>query len=132
MRHLSRFNGSSSTQYISFPIKTPEYFSYEEQDEYQMGMRSNREFAPYQKGDLILFHDGENIRLGKVLNVFSEYREHRGVHIPKWRVQVNNKNGTWSKNWRYVYPGNIYRAYYDSNGNKKDIPEVIHKDFLME
>lgn len=75
------------------------------------------ETSPYQAGDVTLAKIGDKVVKVLILSVFADYLETRGHYCPRYRIVPMKRNGEWGKLWSYIYPGNIYRAYFDSNGN---------------
>lgn len=133
MRHMSRRTKEREWIKVTFPVKTPLYHSYVEIDSYSRreleitfhDLHANRSFAGYQPGEFLLFYEfgtKERIRLARVVEVTSEKNRHE-EYIPVWRVQVVNKNGMLSQNWKRVYPGDIYRAHFYSKAGGKDGPD---------
>lgn len=95
------------------------YRTYEPIDERHKGYRTDRTFAPYQPGEVMLFHDhsaaeGKQRKLARVVGVFSHRQQRTDELIPRYRVQVSTRDRYWSGNWRYLFPGDIYRAYFDA------------------
>lgn len=140
MRTIDRFNRDIPTadrrEAIQFPVKTPTYHPYEEVDvceRLQCGvslkqMRADRKFAPYQPGDTMLILDSDGIvKLARVMLVFEE-RNHHDEFIPKWKVQVATRSGHWSLNWKYVFPGSIYRAHFTNAEKGADTPRKLPEE----
>ena len=78
-----------------------------------------REQGYFKVGDIIRASNG----IGRIIAIFSEYRDYRGEFIVKYRVQYVTKKGNWSKLWSYEYPGFIQRAYA-SAGDPLAVKEV--------
>jgi len=99
------------------------------------------EFMVYQPGDIIYVRtELDKVEIAKVLGVNAEprYTVYEGVreiseYIPRWKVQFLNKNGFWSGLWKYVWPGEVYRAYHDPVTEQPVFrPDFMLKEFLDE
>lgn len=129
----SKFDVKKTREEIVFPMVAPDYHSYEECDVHARprlrDMYTDRAFAPYQPGETMLVEIGGKTRLARVTNVF-HYVNRWNDCIPKWRVQLATKDGYWSQNWQYVYPGDVYRAYHDGE-IRREIPSQIDFKWLQ-
>jgi hypothetical protein len=81
-----------------------------------------RENCPYKEGDIIKVNFGgdghsestpPDIKLCRIYDISCEYLPGQLDWIAKFLVQFQTKKGKWSKVWTRVYPGDIYRAYFD-------------------
>lgn len=92
-----------------FPAVTAEPKPYAEADYYDCDLGSEAiRRSPYKAGDVVLIESGPAF----VSHVFSE-RLFSGYCIPRYRVFPLRKDGkAWSKAWRYVFPGDIYRGHH--------------------
>lgn len=139
MRSINRHRKLNPTprEAIALPLATPVYHAYEEQDRWTRpalrDLYADRAFAPYQPGETMLVQDGDKVRLARVIRVdhdtnrFDEF-------IPKWKVQLATQDGHWSQNWKYVYPGHVYRAHFvedkDGKATPRDLPDQITLEWL--
>lgn len=95
------------------------------------------EFLTYELGDVIYVRTSpEKVEIAKIIGVKAEVH-HMSMsngkrvpdeYIPRWKVQFLNKNGYWSQLWKYVWPGDVFRAYHDP---ETKVP-VFRPDFLLE
>lgn len=94
-------------------------------------------FNPYAEGDVVYVRvDMDTVTVARVIGCKAEphydNRDQNGkreldYYIPKFKVQFLTKDGYWSGLWKYVWPGSIYRAYYDSTTDEP----VFRPDFLL-
>ena len=82
------------------------------------GARAVRKGSAYRKGDVT--HAFLDQKLILVLGVNTQALESKGFVIPRFRVQHATKKGLWSQSWLYCFPGDIYRAHFDDNGDLRD------------
>ena len=82
--------------------------------------------CPYSIGDIVLINFGSNdkpdIKPCKIIYIGCYFLQHMCEWIPKYRVQWLTKKGEFSKNWKHAWPAEIYRAYFDANGDKRKNP----------
>lgn len=136
MRNMKRrFETETAPEAVEFPVKTPVYQSFE--PEYRgtrppfFVMRKKREFAPYQPGETVLVLEDDVVKLCRVVMVFDEFLDRAEYYIPRYRVQTATKKGTWSKNWKYIYPGQIARAFFtDGETVPRELPAEIDLAWL--
>lgn len=139
MRSINRRHATNPTprEAIAFPVPTPAYHAYEEQDRWSRPplreMWASRAFAPYQPGETMLVNLDGRVKLARVVRVDHETNRH-DEFIPKWKVQLATKDGHWSQNWQHVYPGHVYRAHFvedrDGKATPRDLPAQIDLGWL--
>jgi hypothetical protein len=89
--------------------------------------RQARKQAPYQPGDIFFAEIARgDIRLIRVLYLMIENNDRRGVFLPYWRSVFSSKDGFWSQVWRDIWPGNVYRAYFNQSEQPRGLPERLH------
>ena len=125
---------------IVFPVRPLEYRSYEPLDDSashpaRRAAKEDRKYTPYQKGDIFFINTGFHvITIARVVMCFQHYQERRGYYIPKWRIQLATKDGHWSAQWRYCFPGDVFRAYFmdDNHETPRKLPEEIDASWLKQ
>lgn len=136
----SRLEPPPKREKIVFPIVPESYHSYEAVDHFpgrgiDDGVASRKkalETFPYKAGAILFVNIGgtqhPDIKLARVFRLFAHYMENRDYLIPRWRIQVATKDGHWSQQWRYCWPGDVFRAYFaDSNGDvERSLPTVLN------
>lgn len=135
MRLMTFSDSKPEREKVAFPIMPLPYRSHEPVNYYGsanqriIARRKALADAPYKKNDLVFINIGSNeapeIRLGRVIMAFAEALETKGYLIPKWRVQLVTKDGFWSAQWRYCWPGDIYRAYFQEKSGGEAIPRNL-------
>jgi hypothetical protein len=115
MRNVKLYASDDTVaEQVIFPLNICEYRDYEEiyRLSEHRGYTRNRSFAPYQPGEVFFYKDGiGDIGVARVLRVHPHYLRSHYHYIPMYHVQTITKKGNWSKNWKVVYPGSIFRAY---------------------
>jgi hypothetical protein len=126
---------NATVEPVAFPVPTPAYLESDlEPIRYEMGLRTNREFAPYQPGELLLANIGTleapRLRLARVYVVIPDKMEMAGHYIPRYRSQLCTKVGTWSLQWRDLWPGDVFRAFRTGPDQPRELPEAITLEWV--
>lgn len=79
-----------------------------------------REKSPFKPGDVFYIRENGRVMLCRVYCLFSHYLQRHVYWLPRFRVQFATKDGTWSRQWRDVWPGDHYRAYFTDKGAELD------------
>ncbi len=127
------FDPKPEREKIELPLSVLPYQAYEPAFR-SIGYRDrlkSREYTPYQPGDILFVNIGTTrmpeIRVAKVYICHSEWQEGNSWYIPKWKVQLATKDGFWSQQWRYCWPGDVYRAYHgETDDQVRSLPMVIN------
>lgn len=77
-----------------------------------------RNAVPYKAGDVVMVEDrnrrGDRIYVrALILDFFvdSDWRERHGDRMEKYRIVLATSKDTWSKSYKYTWPGMIQRGY---------------------
>ena len=82
----------------------------------------------YKPGEIVYARDGDKILLCRIVYVISHFLSIRDYYIPCYRCQFATKSGSWSRQWRDIFPGYIERAYLDDETNKPvDVAELYRQ-----
>lgn len=134
----NRWENKPEREVIVFPLSVLPYRAYPDID-VPVGLsdeiaakrfharREARRRAPYQSGDILFAEVAKgDIRLIRVLHVLITTNDHQGSYLPCWRSVYSSKDGFWSQVWRDIWPGNIYRAYFDHSEQPRGLPEAVN------
>ncbi len=95
---------------VGDPQIAPHHFRWDANDPPITTYVEWKKAEPYKPGDIVWVQVGEDAVRARIVMIHFT-RDRFGDPRSKYRVQIETRNGHWSRQWIYTYPGFIQRGY---------------------